>query len=282
MSSLTNLTAGTIYYVRAYATNKTGTGYGNAVSFATLPPVGAPALSTTSPSAITQTSATCGGNITDQGSSSVSKSGICWSIAGPPTIADNITTDGNGSGSFTGAMSDLAAGTIYYVRAYATNSIGTSYGNLVSFTTVPGLIGNNDNGTLEDKPATTICVIRYQCNLNMTVSKMFVFIAESGIGTIKCAIYADENGNPGSLLTSTIELTNPGTGWISFDVTSKILLTSGSYYQLALWTDNSGYGIWCTKGGGTPYLRGLFYGPWPDPLGQTSPWFGGVYCIYAQ
>jgi len=84
-----------------------------------------PVLITTDVSAITQTTATSGGNITIDAGSSVTVRGVCWSTKANPTIADSKTTDGGGIGSFTSSITGLNAGTTYYVRAYATTSNGT-------------------------------------------------------------------------------------------------------------------------------------------------------------
>ena len=132
-SSMTGLTAGTTYYVRAYATNSAGTAYGNQVSFTT--PATLPTVSTTTVTSITSTSATSGGNVTATGGASVTARGVCWSTSQNPTVSNSHTTNGSGTGSFTSSMTGLTAGTTYYVRAYATNSAGTAYGNQVSFTT---------------------------------------------------------------------------------------------------------------------------------------------------
>ena len=82
------------------------------------------------------TSATSGGNVTDDGGSAIVSRGVCWSLVNPPTIADSKTDNGEGIGSFSSEISELNVGTIYYVRAYATNSSGTVYGMVISFTTL--------------------------------------------------------------------------------------------------------------------------------------------------
>jgi len=96
-----------------------------------------PTLTTTDASIIEATTATSGGNITDQGGSAVTVRGVCWSTTTGPTVAlATKTTDGSGTGAFTSAITGLTGSTLYYVRAYATNSEGTAYGNEVSFTTI--------------------------------------------------------------------------------------------------------------------------------------------------
>jgi uncharacterized protein (TIGR02145 family) len=95
-----------------------------------------PTVTTEAISSITQTTATGGGNVTSEGSGLVSARGVCWSKSANPTISDAHTTDGSGTGSFTSSLSGLTVNTLYYVRAYATNSAGTAYGNEISFTPV--------------------------------------------------------------------------------------------------------------------------------------------------
>jgi len=137
-SNLSGLTATTTYYVRAYATNSTGTGYGQELSFTTTAQATIPTLTTTAISAINITTATSGGSITTDGGSAVTVRGVCWSTSSGATIAlSTKTSDGTGAGSFTSNIAGLAASTTYYVRAYATNSIGTSYGSELIFTTSP-------------------------------------------------------------------------------------------------------------------------------------------------
>ena len=86
-------------------------------------------------SIITPSSATCGGSVTYDGNTTVTARGVCWNTSGNPTVSDNHTLDGTGTGEFSNMLSGLTPGTTYYVRAYATNSMGTAYGEEVSFTT---------------------------------------------------------------------------------------------------------------------------------------------------
>ena len=136
-SDLINLTANTTYYVRAYANNSAGTGYGNEISFTTLKDIVKPTVKTNEVSSVVQDAAICGGVVIDDGGAEVTARGVCWSISQDPTIDDNdgMTTDGNGIGTFTSDLVNLTANTTYYVRAYANNSAGTGYGNEISFTT---------------------------------------------------------------------------------------------------------------------------------------------------
>ena len=132
-SSLAGLSPGTTYYLMAYAINSVGTGYSSQLTFTTL--ALAPVLTTSDLSAVTSTSATTGGNITNDRGSAVTARGVCWSVNQSPTVKDSLTTDGTGSGTFTSSVSKLTPGKTYYFRAYATNGIGTSYGNQVTTTT---------------------------------------------------------------------------------------------------------------------------------------------------
>lgn len=94
-----------------------------------------PTVTTTTVSSITVSSATSGGDITSAGSSTVTARGVCWGTAANPTITDSKTTDGAGTGTFTSAITGLTPATLYHLRAYATSSEGTSYGQDVTFTT---------------------------------------------------------------------------------------------------------------------------------------------------
>ena len=135
-SNLTELNHSTTYYVRAYAINAKGiTVYGEEKSFMTLEKL-LPIVTTAEVTDINFFSATCGGEVTFDGNVTVTARGICWSTTQTPTIEDNKTNNGSGVGTYTYKMTNLELNTKYYVRAYATNEVGTSYGEEVSFTTL--------------------------------------------------------------------------------------------------------------------------------------------------
>ncbi len=138
LAQMTGLESSTQYFVRAFATNSAGTSYGQEMTFYTT--AGNITLSTTAMSNITTTTAQSGGNITLNGGSPVTARGVCWNTAPYPTIAHNKTTDGSGNGAYTSNLTGLAPNTQYYIRAYATNGLGTSYGNQLTFTTLSGIV----------------------------------------------------------------------------------------------------------------------------------------------
>lgn len=94
-----------------------------------------PTVTTISVTDITTNSAKCGGTVTNEGDGSVTERGICWGISQMPTISGDHVNCGSGAGTFEGEMLNLLENTNYYVRAYATNSVGTSYGEEISFQT---------------------------------------------------------------------------------------------------------------------------------------------------
>ncbi len=143
-SDIYGLNPNTTYYLRAYATNNVGIGYGNEISFKTQD--GTIELTT---SAITKNfgkTAISGGSMTKTGGTTAYAKGICWSTSPHPTISDNTTTDGAGNAPFISNMSNLTPSTVYYIRAYASNILGTYYGNEISFTTSQYYLGRNFGG----------------------------------------------------------------------------------------------------------------------------------------
>ena len=126
---LKGLTRSTKYYVRAYAVNSVGEAVSSSVSFSTLAEL--PIVETSTVTEITDESAVCGGNVTDDGGAEITAKGLVWSTSPNPIISLKTKTDvGKGLGTFTAVMSGLTYSTRYYVRAYATNSTGTSYGEI--------------------------------------------------------------------------------------------------------------------------------------------------------
>jgi sugar lactone lactonase YvrE len=144
-SSISGLSAGTAYHVRAYATNSEGTVYGADVPFRT---VGLPTVTTAEITSITPTSARGGGTVTDDGGGSVTARGVCWSISTNPSSANTCTNDGTGAGVFVSSISGLSAGTAYHVRAYATNAAGTTYGADLVFATADFQLSAVSGGSL--------------------------------------------------------------------------------------------------------------------------------------
>ncbi|MGA9117040.1 MAG: pectinesterase family protein [Bacteroidota bacterium] len=134
-SVLSPLNPGTLYHVRAYATNAAGTAYGEDRLFATLAALVPPTVVTGSVTGIMATTAQGTGAVTAWGGDTVTERGLCWNTTGGPTTGDRKIASGGGTGSFTAMLSGLLPGTPYHVRAYAVNSIGTGYGNETSFTT---------------------------------------------------------------------------------------------------------------------------------------------------
>jgi hypothetical protein len=143
---LTNLEAGTTYYVRAYAINSLGIAYGEEMSFVAQTETTAPVVTTQMVSGITPTSATGHGTVVSDGGATVTRRGFCWSIEHNPIVDDTHADCGSGVGNFSGMMSHLMNMTTYYVRAYAENAVGMSYGEEVSFTvgTMPPMVTTSE------------------------------------------------------------------------------------------------------------------------------------------
>lgn len=100
----------------------------------------APTVTTTAITSITRLTSSSGGNVTADGGSTVTDRGVCWNTSGTPTTSDSKTSDSSGTGVFTSSITGLRPGTTYYVRAYATNSVGTSYGSELNFKSLRRII----------------------------------------------------------------------------------------------------------------------------------------------
>ena len=128
-----NLIPSSSYFVKAYVKIEEVILYSDQLQIMTTN--GLPVLTTTPVSDITINTATIGGEVTDNGGFSVTARGVCWSTGNNPSLADEHTSNGSGTGRFTNHLTGLSANTKYYVRSFATNSEGKVYGNELSFTT---------------------------------------------------------------------------------------------------------------------------------------------------
>jgi len=220
-SNLTGLSANTTYYVKAYATNGAGTAYGNQVTVTTIATI--PTVTTTAISNITATTASSGGTVSSDGGATVTARGVCWATSSTPTISNNTTSNGTGTGSFTSTITGLVANTIYNVRAYATNSAGTAYGSEVTISTYTMAVVNTSIVTAITSTTATC---------GGTITSGLAMVTANGV----CW---STSQNP----TTANSKTTNSTGNASF--TSSITgLTAGTTYYVR---------AYATNGGGTAY-----------------------------
>lgn len=185
----------TSYYFRLRANSNNNYSFYSNVAIIDMKPT--PIITTITVTNITTNSATGGGNVTSEGGSLVTERGVCWSTSQNPTIADNKTSDGTGTGSFTSSITGLSPNTIYYVRAYATNSSGTNYGDQLSFTTIHVMCPGFPTVTYASKTYNTV-LIGDQCWLkeNLNVGTMINGILDqTNEGTKEKYCYNDNETN---------------------------------------------------------------------------------------
>lgn len=136
ISQISDLSPGTTYNIRAYATTEYGSSYGDIKTFTTNNPE-LPVVTTKNVTNVSDVSAFCGGNITVDGGAPVTSRGVIWGTNSSITLDNNIgfTENGDGTGQFSSSITGLNQNNTYFVKAYATNSLGTSYGSSKTFTT---------------------------------------------------------------------------------------------------------------------------------------------------
>lgn len=230
-SSVTKLVPSSNYFVRAYAINSVGTGYGNEIIFTTntATPVVLPSLLTTAVTSITTNSAVSGGNIISDGGSPITARGIVWN-ANPDLVPTTIelttkTTDGRGLGLFTSILADLNASTTYSVRSYATNSLGTYYGPEIQFKTnaEPTEVTDIDGNVYP--LSNTICFIPQSLTLVDCYKKII-----SSKKNLDVSRYTD--GTPIPQVTDPKEWINLRTGaWCYYENNSANGITYGKLYN---------------------------------------------------
>ena len=180
-----------------------------------------PTVRTTPVSDITGVNATSGGTITDEGSSSIIIRGVCWSTDVNPTIADNKTIDGRGKGSFSSNITGLNVDVVYYIRAYAANSVGTGYGRVVSF------ISYGQSPT-----ATTSSVT----NIEATTATLIGNVVANNLSTVVTLEY----GTTTSYGTTVTAAQSPLTGVTTSSVNADIAgLTEATIYHFRVKAVNS-------------------------------------------
>jgi uncharacterized protein (TIGR02145 family) len=211
-STLTNLLPNTSYFVRAYATNDAGTAYGITYSLTTFT---LPTVITNSITSITVLTAISGGIITSDGGSAVTQRGVCWSTSPNPTTANNLTSNGSGMGNFTSNISGLTSLSTYYVRAYAINIVGVSYGNELTFSTIALLASVSTN------PISTITT-------NTAISGGNI-IYDGGAAVTQRGVCWSNNPNP----TISNNLTSNGSGTGNFTSNISGLPPATTYYVRA-------------------------------------------------
>ena len=217
-ANISGLADGTTYYYKAYATSSAGTGYGEVMSFTTLT-IYPPSVQTNSASNITTTGATLSGDVTFDGNTTVTARGFVYG-----TDANNLTQSvqaGSGTGSFTKTLTGLSYGTTYYYKAYATNSGGTSYGDVRTFTTIAVYLPTVTTGTASSVTAT-----------GATLSGNVTFDGNATV-TARGFVYGTSANN----LSQTVQ---SGSGTGSFTKALTGLSSSTTYYYKAYATNTAG------------------------------------------
>ena len=272
ISNLTGLTPATPYYIRAYATNSVGTAYGSELQLTTLSVI-MPTLTTTSASNITQTTAISGGNVTSDGGATVTARGVCWSTSPTPTTAGSHTTDGSGTGAFTSNLTGLTPNTPYYIRAYATNSLGTAYGSELTFTTLSII-----TPTVITTPVTNITQTTATSGGNVTsdggatVTARGVCWSTSSTPTIAGSHTTDGSGS-GTFVSNLTGLTLNTPYYIRAYATNSLGTAYGNeltFTTSGLWSCGQSFTINHVTGAVAPVDKTVIYGTVTNIPGETS------------
>ena len=225
--NLSGLQPNTTYYVRAYAINSKGTAYGTQVTFTTSKSISLPTVTTTIVSSIRFNYAMTGGNVTSEGGASVTDRGVVYSTTkNPTTTSATKVASGSGAGVFTTPLEYLSPNTTYYVRAYATNSVGTAYGTELTFTTEKQVV-----------LATVTTASVSQVTTNSAFVEANVTNDGGGDITERGFVYSSTSQYP---TTASATKVTSGTGTGAFNSTIGGLTPSTKYYVRAYAKNSSG------------------------------------------
>lgn len=225
-SDISGLNPSTQYFVRAYATNSAGTAYGSELSFTTEAVIELATITTASISSTTSITASSGGDVTSNGGGTITARGVVWGTSTSPDISlMTKTTDGTGTGTFTSAITGLSPSTEYFVRAYATNSAGTAYGDELTFLTLsPPVL-----------PTITTAAIT---NINSTIATGGGEVTSDGNAEVTArGIVWSQTANP---TISSSGKTTDGTGTGSFTSSLSALTAEVTYFVRAYATNSEG------------------------------------------
>jgi hypothetical protein len=224
--SFSGLSANTTYYARAFSTSIAGTSYGSQLTFTTL--TGIATLTTTAATSVSACSAVSGGSISTDGGAPIYARGVCWNTSPNPTIS-NFLTYSFSTNVYTSNLTSLSGSTTYYYRAFASNGVGTHYGNELSFTTTSGA------ATLTTSAAASITSCSAAVSINVT--------ANGGEALTTSGICFATSVNPTT--SNSIAAFNPNYPFYdsninSFTKTLSGLLPSTTYYARAYATNCAG------------------------------------------
>jgi hypothetical protein len=216
-SSITGLTQGATYHVRAYATNYLGTSYGPDITFTT---VTTPTISSTATTtSITGTTAIGGGTISFDGGATVTSRGLVWGTTSGATTFS--VTSGTGSGTYTASITGLSIATTYFVRPFATNIAGTVYGTEVQFAT----------------PSTATLASTITSTITSSTAILGGVLTSNGGATTTIGVMYSTASNFGTFSTTSINL-NAVAGTYTTTISGLSAVTT--YYAKAYATNTAG------------------------------------------
>ncbi len=191
---------------------------------------GLPTVSTAIMTSVLQTSANGGGTVEFDGGTAITARGVCWSAAANPTVNDSYTVDGSGLGSFESSVTGLSPGTLYHLRAYATNSAGTAYGEDVTLVTQPA-----NRPVVETVPPTAVTAVSAVAGVTPTSPG-------GSPGLDQAGICWSTSHNPVVSMAGTYKyIAYPAIG-VTYTMTCTLLMPNTTYYVRAFGFNTYGYG----------------------------------------